>query len=380
VTAIQPEAGSSLVTYQPGIDSPAVLFIGVDGHLHELGGSPGNWTDSDLTTSAGAQPPAPQSGLTGFWTKPAEDAATVFFFYFGAGTDHLMSQSFGPGAPWWSTADLTAVLDGALPVVGRALCSHMGTDHSRHVFFVGSGQHVQELYSSGGEFTENDLTALAGAVPAQQDTALVSYWGIDSSQHVNYIGTDGHVHELYIRPGSGWVDNDLTELAAAGAPMANTALAGAWETDNSVHMHYFGDDGHLHELFIVPGGTGWIDHDLTKVAHAVEPNAGAALDAYSGTDGSRHVNFFGADGHIHELYNHPGAAGAGWVDNDLTKVANAVAPIVGDRALLGYWGADSGQHVYFVGVDGDLHQLYIQPGTGWVDNDLTQLAVMTQSS
>lgn len=54
--------------------------------------------------------------------------------------------------------------------------------------------------------------------------------------------------------------------------------------------------------------------------------------------------------------------------------------LVGDRALQSYWGADSSQHVYFVGVDGDLHQLYIQPGTGWVDNNLTQLAVMAQSS
>jgi hypothetical protein len=33
------------------------------------------------------------------------------------------------------------------------------------------------------------------------------------SQHVNFIGLDGHVHELYILPGAGWVDNDLTQLA-----------------------------------------------------------------------------------------------------------------------------------------------------------------------
>jgi hypothetical protein len=33
------------------------------------------------------------------------------------------------------------------------------------------------------------------------------------SQHVNYIGTDNHVHELYIAPGQSWVDNDLTALA-----------------------------------------------------------------------------------------------------------------------------------------------------------------------
>ena len=78
---------------------------------------------------------------------------------------------------------------------------------------------------------------------------------------------------------------------------------------------------------------------------------------------------------MHELYNHPGAAGAGWVDNDLTKMANAVDPVVGDRELHGYWGNDSSQHVNFIGTDGDLHELYIAPGTnGWVDNNLTALA------
>jgi hypothetical protein len=35
------------------------------------------------------------------------------------------------------------------------------------------------------------------------------YWGSDSSQHVNFIGVDGDVHELDIAPGAGWVDNNL---------------------------------------------------------------------------------------------------------------------------------------------------------------------------
>ena len=49
---------------------------------------------------------------------------------------------------------------------------------------------------------------------AAADSPLVGYWGSDSSAHVNFIGVDGHLHELYIAPGAdGWVDNDLTSLA-----------------------------------------------------------------------------------------------------------------------------------------------------------------------
>lgn len=45
-------------------------------------------------------------------------------------------------------------------------------------------------------------------------SALHGYWGSDNSQHDNFVGVDGHVHELYIAPNTaGWVDRDLTALA-----------------------------------------------------------------------------------------------------------------------------------------------------------------------
>jgi hypothetical protein len=120
-----------------------------------------------------------------------------------------------------------------------------------------------------------------------------------------------------------------------------------------------------------------VDNDLTNFAHAVLPAQGTALDGYWGSDSSQHVNFIGTDGHVHELYIHPGA---GWVDNDLTNFAHGVLPAAGTK-LDGYWGSDSSQHVNFIGIDGHVHELYIHPGAGWVDNDLTNvvLASVTQT-
>jgi hypothetical protein len=380
MTAVKPETGSSLTGYWGSDNSQHVNFTGLDGHVHELYILPGaNWVDNDLTELALAQSPALQSGLSGYWQS---DDDSVHVFYNGAGTDnHVYQLRIFPGGPGWIWEDLTSLADGIVPEVSRALSGYWGTDNSQHVNYIGSGNHIHELYRASGasptDWTDNDLTALAGAVPPHSNTALVSYWGSDSSQHVFFIGTDDHVHELYTAPGTnGRVDNDLTALTGALAtPNVNTALAGFWDTDSSQHLLFIGTDGHIHELFIVPGIPGWADHDLTNVGHAIAPNIGAALDVYTGSDGSRHINFFGVDGHVHELYNHPGAAGAGWVDNDLTKMANAVDPVVGDRELHGYWGNDSSQHVDFIGTDGDLHELYIAPGTnGWVDNNLTALA------
>ncbi len=173
---------------------------------------------------------------------------------------------------------------------------------------------------------DNDLTKLAEAVaPVVQRGAggLAGYWGSDSSQHVNFIGVDNHLHELYIAPGAaGWVDNDLTKLAGAVAPVQNTALDSYWGSDSSQHVNFIGVDARLHELYIAPGAAGWVDNDLTKLAGGVLPSAVTELDGYWGSDNSQHVNFIApgdANAHVHELYLAPGAAG--WVDNDLTALA-----------------------------------------------------------
>ena len=113
---------------------------------------------------------------------------------------------------------------------------------------------------------------------------MVSYWGSDSSQHVFFIGTDDHVHELYIAPGTnGWSDNDLTALTAGAqsTPNVNTALAGFWDGENGQHLYYISNDGGIHEIYTFPGA-GWTDHNLTHVVHAVAPNLGTALDVYRG--------------------------------------------------------------------------------------------------
>ena len=108
----------------------------------------------------------------------------------------------------------------------------------------------------------NNITAatftvsVLGVAPAR-GSALDGYWGTDSSQHVNFIGTDGHVHELYIHPGAGWVNNDLTAFSGGGiVPAAGSALDGYWGSDSSQHVNFIGTDGHVHELYIHPGA-GW---------------------------------------------------------------------------------------------------------------------------
>jgi hypothetical protein len=90
------------------------------------------------------------------------------------------------------------------------------------------------------------------AIKPETGSSLTGYWGSDNSQHVNFIGLDGHVHELYILPGADWVDNDLTALATAQSPAVQSGLSGYWQSDNSVHVFYngAGTDNHVYQLRI----------------------------------------------------------------------------------------------------------------------------------
>ncbi len=198
-------------------------------------------------------------------------------------------------------------------------------------------------------------------------TALDSYWGSDGSQHVNFVGQDGHVHEYYIEPGSGWKDNDLTLAASGTMPAPGTALDGYWQADSSQHVNFVGTDGHVHELYLAPGAA-WEDNDLTAASGSgVVPASGSPLDGYFGSDTSQHINFIGTDGHVHELYANPGE---GWRSNDLSAAAGGALPAPG-TTLDGYWQADDSQHVNFVGQDGHVHELYLDPGAAWENNDLS---------
>jgi hypothetical protein len=361
----EPTPGSALVGYWGNDNSVHVNYVGTDNHIHELYIAPGHpWVDNDLTALAGAVAPAVASALGGFWGS--DGSVHVNFI----GTDnHIHELYIAPGHPWVDN-DLTALAGAVGPDAASALVGFWGSDGSVHVNFIGTDTHVHELYiAPGHNWVDNDLTALAGAVAPVATGALVGFWGSDGSVHVNFIGTDNHVHELYIAPGHAWVDNDLTTLAGAVAPVAAGALDGYWGSDGSVHVNFIGTDNHVHELYIAPGHT-WTDNDLTALAGATPPAATTALDGYWGTDNSQHVNYIGTDNHVHELYIAPGH---NWTDNDLTALVGATPPAA-TTALDGYWGTDNSQHVNYIGTDNHVHELYIAPGHPWVDNDLTTLA------
>ncbi len=351
-----------------------VNFVGDDLHIYELRYDTA-WHVSDLTHLAGAPAAAYPSGIVGYVTAYNNQQHINFYGLVG---QHLhVHELVYDGA--WHHNDLTQ-LSGApsvVDLVGRPASYVSSCNNQQHVIFVGDNFHVYELYHDGGGWHHNDLTLLTSAPPAGEIvkvedgswvSALAAYetTTCQNRQHVNFVGTDRHVHEL-VYDGA-WHHNDLTQLS--GAPKALSDTLVGYETTYNHLQHVIFLDNHVHEL--VYDGV-WHHNDLTNLAGAPAAVRGQ-LDGYVTSDKNlEHVNFVGFVGgniHVHELV-YDGA----WHHNDLTQLAGAppfLSSSVTLNSLDGYATSyNNHKHVNFLGNDRHVHEL-VYDGA-WHHNDLTAL-------
>ena len=94
------------------------------------------------------------------------------------------------------------------------MTSFNNQQHINFISFVGKDLHVFELYYDNA-WHHNDLTQLAGAPPVintANNFGLDGYvTAFNQQQHVNFVGNDLHVHELYYD--GAWHHNDLNAIA-----------------------------------------------------------------------------------------------------------------------------------------------------------------------
>ncbi len=263
-------------------------------------------------------------------------------------------------------------------------------DNQQHVNYTGADQKIHELwYSDNGGWQYNVLTDLAGvsdnnSLPGSRSATdgYATPW--NNQQHMNYIGNDGKVHELWYPGSGGWSHNVLNDLAGAGdfdsLPGFGSFLDGyATPWNNQQHVNYIGNDGKIHELWYSDNG-GWRHNVLNDLAGADSleslPTSNSGLDGYATPwNNQQHVNYIDSVGKIHELWY---SDSGGWNHNVLSDLANATdnssLPASGS-ALDGYptpWNGQ--QHVNYIGNDGKVHELWYSDGGGWNHNVLSDLA------
>src|SRR5882757_7225617 len=250
----------------------------------------------------------------------------------------------------------------------------------QHISSIGIDAHNHErLHYPSYNWVDNDLTLLSGnGIAPAAGSALDAYFGPDNGEHVNFIGTDGHVRELYLAFGGQWVNNDLTQLSKGILPLPNSPLDGYVDADDGQHVNFIGTDSHVRELYIAPHGH-WVNNDLIHLSgDGIGPSRTSSLCGYLGPDGGQHVNFIGTDGQVHELYITPHGH---WVNNNLNQLSgNSTVPAAGS-ALHSYAQPDGEQHVNFISAgDAHLHELYIRPSHQWVNNDLNRLQLVNHTT
>jgi hypothetical protein len=266
------------------------LYRGTDGHVHSLYWSTGPVGHDALSRTAGA--PRAAGNPAGYVQK---DGTNVVIYRSGDG--HLHSL-------WWTgtnapvTEDLTAP-SGATPAAGDP-APYINTNTGENIVaYRGTDKHIHTMYWTTGAVGHDDLSGFAGSPQAAGDP-VAYYTGHNDAHQVTYRSRNGHLHELWWvgnNPVSGW---DLTAAAAGAPPAASNPAVYYIAGNNTKHVIYRSANGHLNEIWWIPGGGIPAHVDVTLAAFA--PLAVDVPSAFTvvGPD-SQHVIFRGTDGQIHEI-------------------------------------------------------------------------------
>ena len=317
-----------------------VTYVGADFHIHELLRDSNGWHYNDLTSAAGAP-----------------SAVNTEGGYIFRCTQHVpyMGEAFGILELWrddhgWHYTNMSQAAGTDGTYTGGATGYAFPAQGTQHVNFPDEYGRIQELWWDSNGWHHRDLTNAAGA-PLSSANPSGYVFPAQGTQHVTYTGTDAHVYELRW-DSTGWHYNDLT--AATGAPPAqgNRDASGyVLASEATQHVNYVGLDNHVHELWW--NSNGWHHNDLTAVTGSPESNSAPAGYVFSGT---QHVNYLGADNHIHELWRD----GAGWHHSDLTSIAGGSPAVYAEPR--GYAFETQGtQHVIYRDDNSHVAELYWMP-------------------
>lgn len=259
-----------------------------------------------------------------------------------------------------------------------------------HFFYVDTAHHLHHL------LTPNIPTSVFNE--ANNDLGVQSWGGISgySSNGVGasastvldrvfYETSDQHIQMLVSANastgGTSW-NSDFRfggPLARYGSDMTS------FHDGSGEHVFYYGADQHLWEIYgswisyyICSPFTHtcgpvsyvtWTSQDLTKQANGplVYSGGNGSLTSFSDSTGE-YVFYVGADAEIHEMSN----AGSGWVpDENLTIKASAILPFTaGPTTSLTSLSNALGRQVFYIGTDLNVHQIVLT-SNGGVDNNMT---------
>lgn len=256
--AIQITAGYS---WNAG-NTKQIVFVGDDAHLHELY-KPINqpWQHADLTALTNAPLPGSYCMVGYEWT----DRCSKQLVY--VGRDGHLHELFLKVGGNWEHEDLTILTN--IPRTTDVMVGYEWRDgRCQQIALVSEDGHVHELFMAAGQnWRHADLSVLTGA-PAATNILTGYAWDGGHSKQIAYVGRDGRIHELYVEAGKTWQHVDLTALAQAPVTQVTSLSGYAWSAGDAKQVSYVGNDGQIRELWM-PRHSNWQAANLSKMIVAV---------------------------------------------------------------------------------------------------------------
>jgi hypothetical protein len=258
---------------------------GDDRHIHELWRDD-QWHHNDLTAATGA--PLASGEPSGY---AFENQNTQHVLYLG--TDSHVHELWWQNG--WHHNDLTAATGAPLAISNPAGYVFV-SQNTQHVLYLGTDNHVHELWWQNG-WNHNDLTAATGA-PLASDQPTGFAFDAGGTQLVHYRGTDGHIHQLWWNS-AGWHHLDLTTTVGGPAAPPSRPTGFVFPFDGTLHVDYLGTDGHIHEFW--RDSSAWHHNDLTAATGAPLAISNPAGYVFV-SQNTQHVVFNADNHHIIELF------------------------------------------------------------------------------
>ncbi len=201
--------------------------------------------------------------------------------------------------------------------------------------------------------------------------ACASLYAQDSSyadRFVFSVSSGGYLDFFTAVEGASWTVWNFLQQIPTSSPMAATVI----NSNNEVEVFYIS----ANQIFSIYGGpsSGWWGRCITCAAGAPQPAAGTALTSLVDQKGQfTHVFYEGTNGHVYQLYCSCNNTSGTWRFADPTLLAGApVAAADSALTTLADYGSSTIIHVFYLGADQHVHQLY---WTGsWHSADPTSLA------
>lgn len=162
----------------------------------------------------------------------------------------------------WTDTDVSPI-GNPLPDITSGVVGFTDSSGVPRVIYItqptNGNEYATEVFLNGSTWVNEGTLSVAAAAPG---TAVAGYLFNTTSQAF-YIGTDGHIHEVYKPSNSGWLATDVTVAANAPLPISGSNLLG-YKFNSNAPIHYFTSNGHVHQIWW--NGSSWKTDDVTQLA------------------------------------------------------------------------------------------------------------------